>query len=383
MACVVGWPCVLPCHAEELSIAHGPYLQAVTEDSVTIVWFTTKNCVSHVQYWPGDGPSEGNDVTTVFASHHGLVEANTKIHRIPLTGLTTGQRYAYRVISQEIERFDSDEVTYGGTVTGGPYCFQSLDPQKDEFSFCVVNDAHGDTDELQSLLDQVSWDDTDMAFLNGDMVNHWSRESQVFNSFLDICVKRFARQTPFIYVRGNHDTRGPLARGLLGYFPTPDNQYYYTFRHGPVCFLILDSGENSPDSSEEHFGLADFDAYLAEQTKWLEETVQGESFRNSQYRIVLVHMPPSSHGDSYGAKRVRKLWSAILNEARIDLALCGHTHKFARIDANESANRYPILVNASDTITNVAVSRDRLEVTVRETDGEIAGTIVLKPRSSD
>lgn len=64
-------------------------------------------------------------------------------------------------------------------------------------------------------------------------------------------------------------------------------------------------------------GLVDFDSYRAEQTKWLRGIVQEESFRNSRYRIVLVHMPPSPHGQAYGVTQVRELWSATLNRAHI------------------------------------------------------------------
>ena len=381
VAIVLAWLVELPSafsqDAEKLNIIHGPYLQAVTESSATVVWFTNRDCISRVEYSPADG----NDVKAAFASHHGLVDANARIHRIPLTGLKPGVRYKYRVVSREIVKFDPYQVTFGDTIVEGPYFVQTWNPQKGEFSFCVVNDIHEDASRLDSLLNQVPLNTLDIVFLNGDIMNHWSREHQPFDGFLDLCVRRFARETPFVYVRGNHETRGALARGLLDYFPTSDGRYYYVFRHGPVSFLILDTGEDKPDSNKEYSGLVDFDAYRAEQTQWLHRIVQDESFKASRYRVVLMHMPPSVDARAYGASQVHTLWSPILNQASIDLMFCGHTHHFARIDPNESVNCYPILINAPDMVVQVEVSDSRLQATVKKADGQVVDTVAVTPRS--
>jgi predicted phosphodiesterase len=381
-ACILGAPAFSQ-DAAKLDILHGPYLQAVTESSATVVWFTSRNCVSRVEYAPQDALSGGNGVVTAVASRHGLVDANTKVHRITLSGLKPGAAYTYHVISTEIVKFDPYQIVFGDTITAGPYCVRTWNPQKDRFSFCIVNDIHEKADRLDSLLNLVPLDATDMVVLNGDMIDHWTRESQVFDGFLDVCVRRFARETPFVYVRGNHETRGALARGLLDVFPTPNERYYYAFRHGPVSFLVLDSGEDKADSNKEYSGLVSFDGYMAEQTRWLRTVVQEESFRKARYRIVLMHIPPSANGQAYGVTRIRNLWSAILNRANIDLAFSGHTHRFARIDPNESANRYPILVNAPDMVVQVDVSENQLAATVRKVDGQTVDTVAVRPRSTD
>ncbi len=368
---------------EKLAITHGPYLQAVTETSATVVWLTNKNCVSRVEYTAGDLSSDGNDATAVFASRHGLLNANTMIHKITLTNLKPGCAYEYRVVSREIVTFDPYAVVYGDVITAGPYQVQTCDPQKRQFSFCVVNDIHEQAQRLDSLLDMVSWDTTDLVFLNGDMVDHWTRRDQVFDGFLDICVRRFAKETPFIFVRGNHETRGALARDFIDYFPTPNGRYYYSFRHGPVSFLILDSGEDKPDSNKEYSGLVDFDAYRAEQTQWLRQAVQDASFRTSRYRIALVHMPVLAQERAYGMSQIHRLWSPFLNQARIDLVLSGHTHRFARIAPNESANHYPIIINAPDMIATIDVSDEGLNVVVRQLGGQVVDTVALRPRLRD
>ena len=265
---------------QKLAVVHGPYLQAVTDSSVTVVWFTNKSCVSRVEYLAaGDRPFDSNEARTAFSSRHGLIDANDRMHKVRLTGLTPGQVYRYRIVSKEIVKFSPYTVTYGATITAGPYRMQTWNPRKEEFSFSVVNDIHEKPDVLKGLLDGVPWGKTDLMVLNGDMVNDWTQEDQVFKGFLDVCVERFARETPFVFARGNHDARGVLARKLIDYFPTADGEYYYAFQHGPVSFLVLDAGEDKVDSHKEYSGLVDFDAYRTQETDWLKKAVADPAFK--------------------------------------------------------------------------------------------------------
>ena len=41
--------------AQNLEISHGPYLQYVTSNEVTIGWSTSKNTISWVEYYVEDG----------------------------------------------------------------------------------------------------------------------------------------------------------------------------------------------------------------------------------------------------------------------------------------------------------------------------------------
>jgi acid phosphatase type 7 len=373
-------PCGLCQEVEKLAIVHGPYLQAVTDSSATIVWFTNRDCVSKVEYMPQrDRPFDSNDAKTAVSNDHGLIDANDRMHKVRLTGLTPGQAYRYRVVSKEIVKSDPCAVTYGDTITAGPYHMQTWNPRKEEFSFSVVNDIHEKPNVLKSLLDKVPWEKTDLIVLNGDMFNSVTQEDQIFKVFLDVCVERFARETPFVFARGNHDTQGALAQNLIHYFPTPTGEYYHTFQHGLVSFLVLDAGDDKVDSRKESSGLVDFDAYRKKETEWLTKAVDDPAFKASCYRIVLVHMP--LYGASgYAIRQARELWSPILNKADIDLAISAHTHRFARLDPNESANRYPILINAPDTLVTVDVLKDHLDVSVKNADGKVTDRLTLKPR---
>ncbi|HON90687.1 MAG TPA: hypothetical protein PK373_11185 [Sedimentisphaerales bacterium] len=60
-------------------------------------------------------------------------------------------------------KFDPYEVTFGDTISAGPYHVQTWNPRKEEFSFCIVNDIQEKADRLDSLLNQVPLNTLDMV----------------------------------------------------------------------------------------------------------------------------------------------------------------------------------------------------------------------------
>lgn len=362
---------------EALAITHGPYLQNISDNSATIMWFTNKNCVSRVEYGTGENlltfPQWGSLVQTAVSSAFGLIEANTKNHKIVISNLEPGKSYRYRVISKEIVQFQPYEVLFGSTVAGDIFTFQTLNPLQESTSFYVINDIHEDAARLDTQIQSVSWDSIDMVFLNGDTLSHFEDEKQIFEGFLDICVKRFAKDIPFILIRGNHETRGILARHLPDYVPPRDGRYYYSFNQGPAHFIVLDTGEDKADSHPVYAGLVDFDRYRDLQTEWLKANAKSENFLNASFQIVIGHIPPYTGRTDrirYGEQYIKNSWGPIFNDSGIDLLICGHTHRFAILQTDEEHN-YPIVIGGRDTLIKVFVSRNELTVDVLELDGQI------------
>ena len=374
--------------SEVLSIMHGPYLQNITENSATIMWFTNKNCVSRVEYGTGENmrtfPQWGSLVQTAVRSSFGLVEANTKNHKIVIHNLEPGKSYRYRVISKEIVQFQPYEVLFGSTVVSDIFTFKTLNPLQESTSFYVVNDIHEDAARLDAQIQSVSWDNIDMVFLNGDTIDHFEDEKQIFDGFLDTCVNKFAKDIPFILVRGNHETRGILARHLPDYIPPREDMYYYSFNHGPAHFIVLDTGEDKADSHPVYAGLADFDKYRDLQAEWLKSNAKSENFSSASFQIVICHIPPytgRTERIGYGEQYIKKSWGPILNDSGIDLLICGHTHRFAILQADEEHN-YPIVIGAKDTIIKVFSSQNELTVYVLESDGQIRETFSISSDAS-
>ena len=120
----------------------------------------------------------------------------------------------------------------------------------------MVNDIHGSNDRLRAMLSDVKRENADLVIFNGDMVSTVNEEDVIFTGFMDTAVDLFASEVPMYYVRGNHETRGRASSSVYDYFPTPTGEFYYAFREGPVFFLVLDSGEDKPDSDIEYSELA-------------------------------------------------------------------------------------------------------------------------------
>ena len=283
-----------------------------------------------------------------------MIDANSKIHKIRITGLKSGTKYKYRVVSREILQYEPYEVIFGDIVVDDILSFETLDPDKESFSFGVVTDVHERSEVLDTLLQRVPLESLDMVFYSGDMLNWIGSEERIFNGFLDVSVNRFASEKPFIYVRGNHETRGPNARELFSYFPHSSGKYYYAFSHGNVRFVIMDSGEGKVDNHPVYAGLTDFDQYRTEQEQWLRKEVQSNDFKNAQYKIVIFHIPPFTNSQGHGGIDVTEKWGPVLNDANIDLLICGHHHRYS------SGTTLQKIVPATDhALTSITTFRAR------------------------
>ncbi len=358
---------------EKLNIIHGPYLIDPAENAITVVWFTNKACLSRVEYSGdknfGTFPTWGGYPKIAKSSNNGLIDANTCRHTIRITGLKPGTKYRYRIVSKEILRFNPYEVLYGDTVVGDVLKFETLNPEKENFVFGVITDVHERATALDTLLQIVETGSLDMMFYTGDILNWIGDEERIFNGFLDVSVRHFAKEKPFVFTRGNHETRGPNARNLMSYFPHSSGKFYYSFSQGSVFFIVLDSGEDKPDSHPVYAGLVDFDAYRDEQAEWLRQEVQSEKFKNSLYKVVMNHIPLFSGSDSHGAIDITKKWGPILNKADIDLMISGHRHRFSRIQPAEGKNLFPVVVLGKDMFLKADVSSEQLSIRIIDING--------------
>lgn len=346
--------------APELAISHGPFLQAPSESGVTISWVTTRKAVSWVEYRE---KSSAAWLTNVPAQH-GLLNADTTYHNVSLSGLKPGAAYLYRAVSKEIADFKPYEVKFGPTVSSAENSFTTFDRRKSGFSFVVVNDRHENGKDLRTSWSGVDWTGVDVAFLNGDMVNAVSDERLLFDAVIAPCAEHFAQRAPLVYVRGNHETRGSPARALLNYFPTDSGRHYYTLRHGPVLFLVLDCGEDKADSSNEYHGLVAFRPYMEAQRDWLAGEIQSKAFQEAPFRVCLLHIPPSSPVDRKFVQ-TRWLWEnfvPLLNKAGVDLILCGHTHRDAFRPAGADGIDFPMMIAGNQTLLRCDVSADEIRI---------------------
>ena len=109
---------------------------------------------------------------------------------------------------------------------------------------------------------------------------------------MDTATKLFASEIPMYYTRGNHETRGAFATEFQRYFSPKEENIYYTFRQGPICFVVLDTGEDKPDSDIEYAGITVYDEYRTEQAEWLRRVLDSKEYKDAPFKIIVAHIPP-------------------------------------------------------------------------------------------
>jgi predicted phosphodiesterase len=364
------------------AITHGPYLQGLGETEVTMVWTTNRKGIAWVELAPNDSTHFYlTERPRYYAESYGFKVVDA-VHTVKITGLKPNTKYRYRVYSQEVLSHVGTKVLYG-TISASnvyrskPLEFTTSNPSKNDISFLVVNDIHGNNELMESLLKETDWDKTDLVFFNGDMTNDIRSEDQLFADFLDKAVELFASETPMYYARGNHETRGNFATTFPRYFQTPTNELYYMFRQGPVCFVVLDCGEDKPDSDMEYSGIVAFDSYRTKQAAWLKEALKQDVFQDAPYRVVVVHMPP--FGGWHGEQEIADKFVPLLEEAGIDVMLCGHLHRHVFKKAGEGQN-FPIIANSNKAIIKASTENSALKINVFDVEGKLIDSLTVKPR---
>jgi len=356
--------------AQELRITHGPYLCDMTHDGVTVVWTTSKPALSWVEASPADSlNAPALRQARYYQTVAGRKLACRTLHAVRVRGLQPGTDYRYRIFSQEVQSWpDVNNVTYGKTLDADAsrrraYEFRTFPQAGSGCSFIVLNDIHGKADYMTRLCKSVDFSKLGFVAFNGDMSSSVESGEQLFKAYLDASVSLFATGTPILFTRGNHETRGIFADSLGDYFPGQDGRFYGIYRYGDVCILLLDCGEDKPDDHAEYNGLADYDAYRIEECEWLKKAVRSDEFLSASARIVLLHIPPMAEA-WHGSVHLNELFVPVLNEAGIDLMLCGHDHAYSFRPAGEQGTQFPIVVNDNKSYVRCDVADSLIRVQV-------------------
>lgn len=360
----------------QIKILYGPYLQNVKENEATIVWEADKPSIGWVELAPDDGTHYyGEERPKYFDTTNG-VKNTSLLHTVKVKGLTPGTTYRYRIYAQEVLSHEGISVIYGRVAASDVYkkkalTFTTCDSQKKETSFAMINDIHGREGIITKLLNTAGYKDKDLIIFNGDMVSVFQDRETIFNGFMKESIDLFASEKPMYYARGNHETRGEFATSFQKYFSPKEPFLYYLFRQGPVCFIMLDTGEDKPDSDIEYSGITDYDGYRTDQVEWMKELYKNEDFKQAKFKVVIAHMPPSADLNIWhGQKDVLKKFVPILNELGVDLMLCGHLHR-NKYEEPSAGIKFPVLVNSNNSVVSVETNGDQMNLVVLDLDGKV------------
>lgn len=366
-----------------IQIQNGPYLQNHKETETTIVWQTNKASIGWVEIALDDGSHFYYKERPQFYNSTNGLKNITQTHQVNIKGLQPGTKYRYRVYSKEVIKHNGMNVSYGNTIATTvynkkPLTFVTNDREKKETSFLMISDTHEKSDELSTLLKVANYQERDLIIYNGDMVNHFTNEKTLYDGFMQTTVELFAKEKPMYYARGNHETRGALAPAFQNYFSCGEDHLYYMFRQGPVCFIVLDSGEDKADTDIEYGGIADFDNYRTKQTDWLNNVLQSKDYKEAPYKVVICHMPPTPQkGLWHGQKDILDKFVPLLNKAKIDIMLCGHLHEYLREEASQLIH-FPVIINSNNTVVKAITENNTMKFEVLDMKGKIIDKLNIK-----
>lgn len=335
----------------------------INGSGVSLVWGTNMPAVSHIDYGPTDtlGASRGSQ-------SDGLAVISDRIQQVSLPWDLTEDLY-FEAASLGVKAlFPTSAVTFGPAESG--LVQVPFPAQGEDLTWIAFSDLHEQSALVSELSANLDWQGIDYAFYVGDLLNNTDNPNQVVESILELPTG--GTNIPRVFVRGNHETRGPAARQLDEWLLPPGGNWYFTFTAGDVFFIILDSGEDKSDDHPEYAGLVDFASYHQQQAEWLSEVFEEDDYQQAQYRVVFVHIPPFTEPTEEFSPVVELL----KRQETIALVISGHIHQSGIWHPVDTGLPFPVATcggssPADMAAVSVAVGSNGLEVTLIDLDGSV------------
>ncbi len=317
------WPADPRSWAEDgPEVIRGPYLQSNTPHSVVLRWKTDIPTATWLAYGPQPDQLDStvSDPAVLFD------------HEVLVDGLTAATDYYYAVGADSVVLAGGNEQFFirSAPVAGAAaatWIWALGDSGTAKIGARRVRDAYlsfagsGATDVWLMMGDN--------AYPSGTAEEY---QAAVFDTYSEVLIN-----TPLWPAIGNHDilsSDSPTQTGpFFDFFTLPDDaqaggaasgtEAYYSFDHGPVHFICLDTADSS---------MAEDGAMMS----WLRQDLAPN---RGGWVIAFFHHPPYSKGqhdsddpaDSSGLMfDVRQIVVPILEEYGVDLVLAGHSHSYER-----------------------------------------------------
>lgn len=355
------------------NIAYGPWVTESRSDRVTICWMSEVPGMAYVEL------SDGTQVWETFAGRRIF----KRLHSVQINGLEPGAELCYRVCGQDLtDDSNARNPRFGDIYEGQWQRVRTFDPEAETCRFSVFNDIHNQVDEYSALAAQVDSAATDFLFLNGDIVSAGNYVADTLVRYELEPLGTLAAGLPVLFARGNHEGRGNNPQLVADIFPNEDPApFYYTFRQGPVAFIVADGGETGYSRSILYSGSAVYEDYINEQIRWARQAMQEPLFADAPVKICLIHVPMIDHPDKNDYLLQRWLnvhFVPLLDEAGIDLMIGADLHEFMYLTPGTMNNPFPILVNDDVRRLDCSYDSGKLTLTTFNVAGEMEFSTVLE-----
>ena len=345
-----------------------PYLQNPVGNGITVMWETTVPAYCWVEY--------GTDTTQLKRARtivDGQVVCNNYLHKIRIDGLQPGQKYYYRVCSQEILLYQAYKKVFGNTAQSAFSEFTLPATDTDSFTAVVFNDLHQHTQTFRALCQQIKNVNYDFVVFNGDCVDDPVDHNQATSFISELTEGVCGDRIPTFFMRGNHEIRNAYSIGLRDHYDYVGDRTYGSFNWGDTRIVMLDCGEDKPDDHWVYYGLNDFTQLRNEQVDFLKKELSSKEFKKAGKRVLIHHIP--LYGND-GKNLCANLWTKLLEKAPFNISLNAHTHKYAYHPKGELGNNYSVIIGGGYKMDGATVmilekKKDELRVKVLNAKGKI------------
>lgn len=345
-----------------------PYLQNPVGNGITVMWETTVPAYCWVEY--------GTDTTQLKRARtivDGQVVCNNYLHKIRIDGLQPGQKYYYRVCSQEILLYQAYKKVFGNTAQSAFSEFTLPATDTDSFTAVVFNDLHQHTQTFRALCQQIKNVNYDFVVFNGDCVDDPVDHNQATSFISELTEGVCGDRIPTFFMRGNHEIRNAYSIGLRDHYDYVGDRTYGSFNWGDTRIVMLDCGEDKPDDHWVYYGLNDFTQLRNEQVDFLKKELSSKEFKKAGKRVLIHHIP--LYGND-GKNLCANLWTKLLEKAPFNISLNAHTHKYVYHPKGELGNNYPVIIGGGYKMDGATVmilekKKDVLRVKVLNAKGKI------------
>lgn len=103
--------------------------------------------------------------------------------------------------------------------------------------------------------------------------------------------------------------------------------------------------------------------------------LDSKEYKDAPFKIIVAHIPPI--GGWHGNLEVEQKFMPLLRDAKPDVMLCGHLHRFIHQDATDRTP-FPIIVNSNTAILKAAADPKELKIQVVDVDGKVVDQFSIK-----
>lgn len=278
-----------------------------------------------------------------------------------------------------------------GNVATSVYRVQLSDQTTQPFSFWA--DSQSGWHVFGQHLSQQEWQHDAFTVGVGDLVGNGS-DRAAWQHFFGLLSTHAAKQ-PVYLVPGNHDYDGYAdeLRPLWFQKLVPRRPVNYFSWYAENCgFIALDPNENFP------IGVTPGSS----QYEWLRKELESDAWHQADWRFIMIHQTLYSQGWAgyQGDKVLRNLLEPLLEKAKVDVVVSGHTHDYERLTRKygnqwvtymvlggaggplepEASSAQPVMDKLVKTyhIARVFVDDSQLRWEVRNLEGKMIDQFALK-----